>query len=260
MRHPPFSHLGELPPVSIAETLTSKPGIVDLWYDFYEDTADPALLAKHHALMTPDEVDRHRRFHFERDRRMFVATRAIVRTVLSAYAGVAPADWRFTADAHGKPRISHPSTASPIHFNLSNTKGLVVCAVSVAHELTGVDAEFTGREVEYIQLAERFFSPSEAAAIRVAPSSEQARRFYTTWTLKESYIKACGLGLGIPLDRFSLSACEDAVSIAFDPPLHDDPAHWQFASMDASPQHRVAVAANTGGIPLSLRGLPVRYV
>jgi len=175
-------------------------------------------------------------------------------------AGATPADWRFIADAHGKPRISHPQAAAHIHFNLSNTRGLVVCAVSVAHELIGVDAEFAGRGVECVKLAERFFSPSEAAAIRLAPPSEQLERFYTTWTLKESYIKACGLGLGIPLDRFSFSIGGETVSIAFDPPLHDDPAHWRFASLEASPQHRVAVAANTGGGPLSLRGLPVRYV
>ena len=45
------------------------------------------------------------RFVFERDRRSFLMTRALVRTILSRYATVAPADWRFIANVHGRPEI-----------------------------------------------------------------------------------------------------------------------------------------------------------
>jgi phosphopantetheinyl transferase len=96
-------------------------------------------------LMTPEEHERYRRFRFERDRRMFLATRALVRTVLTRYATtVAPGDWRFAAGEHGKPRIAGPAVEPAIHFNLSNTPGLVVCAISIAHEVLGVDAEVSG--------------------------------------------------------------------------------------------------------------------
>jgi 4'-phosphopantetheinyl transferase len=125
--------LQDLPAVSVAETLTLRQGIVDLWYSFYERVDEPAVLAAHEALMTPAERERHRTFYFERDRRLFLATRTLVRTVLSNYAAVAPADWRFAAGEQGKPRICSPLLAPPIHFNLANTSGLVVCVVSVAH-------------------------------------------------------------------------------------------------------------------------------
>ena len=67
--------INQLRAVSIAETLTSAKGIVDLWYYFHEGIG-AELLAEHEALLTPNEHDRHSCFHLERDRR----------TVLSGYS------------------------------------------------------------------------------------------------------------------------------------------------------------------------------
>ncbi len=79
---------------------------------------------------------------------VYVATRALVRTVLSRYATVAPGEWRFAIGEHGKPRVANLDVTPSIYFNLANTAGLVVCAVSVAHELIGVDVERTDRKLE----------------------------------------------------------------------------------------------------------------
>lgn len=232
-------------------------GLVDLWYYYYESINDANLLAEQESLMTPDERARHRRFHFERDRRQFLATRALSRAVLSRYASVPPAEWRFEAGSHGKPRIAHPAGTPPLYFNLANTAGLVVCAVSVAHEMIGVDVERIDRKVEMLDLAERFFSPCEVRALRAIPASEQDRRFFDFWTLKESYIKARGLGLALPLDQFSFHFESGEIGVAFDEKLADDPARWRFALLDAPPNYRVAVGVETGGAALSLR---VRHI
>lgn len=247
----------ESPAVSIAETLACGPGIVDLWYYFHEGIDDAELFAAHEALMTPDERERYGNFRFERDRRLFLATRALVRTVLSSYAAVAPAEWRFAAGEHGKLRVAHPTVTSPIHFNLANTPGLVVCVVSVAHELIGVDVERIDREGETVGLAERYFSPSEVRALRALPDSEQPRRFFAYWTLKESYVKARGLGLALPLDRFAFRLDDGAISIAFDGRWADDATRWRFALLEAPPLHMIAVGADTGGAALSLRAAHV---
>ena len=45
------------------------------------------------------------RFVFERDRRQFLITRALVRTMLSRYAEVAPRDWRFVTNQYGRPEV-----------------------------------------------------------------------------------------------------------------------------------------------------------
>jgi 4'-phosphopantetheinyl transferase len=85
------SSVDQLRAVSVAETLAYEEGIVELWYYFCEDI-DAELLNAHEALLTPEERDRYRSFHFEHDRRLFLATRALVRTVLSKYSVVSPTD------------------------------------------------------------------------------------------------------------------------------------------------------------------------
>ncbi|WFR63863.1 4'-phosphopantetheinyl transferase superfamily protein [Paenibacillus amylolyticus] len=55
-----------------------------------------------------------------------------------------------------------------------------------------------------MQIAERFFSPMESQFLAAEPDNRQLETFYRLWTLKESYIKAVGMGLSIPLDSFAI--------------------------------------------------------
>ena len=241
------------PSVCVAETLSGRRGLVDLWCYFPERSGDAALRAAQAALMTPDEQARCRRFHFERDRRMFAATRALVRAVLSRYAAVGPGEWRFAAGPHGKPRIAHPAVTPALYFNLAHTPGLVVCAVSVAHESVGADVERLDRRMEILDLADRYFSGSEVRALRALPSSGRLRRFVALWTLKESYLKARGVGLTQPLHQFSFLLDREEIGVAFEEGQQDDAARWRFALLDSPPRHLIAVGADTGGAALSLR-------
>lgn len=196
--------LTEAPPIT-SSTAALEPGVLDLWWFPYEEFEErQELFAAYESLLTEDERVRHQRLRFERDKRQFLATRALVRTVLSCYEpAVSPSEWRFAIGERGKPSISEPASASGWHFNLSNTRGLVVCAVSGVHSRLGVDVERLDRSNDLLALADRYFSPMEVSELRTLSSSEQPSRFFDYWTLKESYIKAHGLGLAIPLDSFS---------------------------------------------------------
>ncbi|HEX2242050.1 MAG TPA: 4'-phosphopantetheinyl transferase superfamily protein, partial [Gammaproteobacteria bacterium] len=77
-------------------------------------------------------------------------------------------------------------------------------AVTCAREI-GIDIECIRSELAYEQIAERFFSPREVAALRTVPTSRQLKAFFDCWTRKEAYIKARGEGLSLPLDRFDVS-------------------------------------------------------
>src|SRR6478672_2506715 len=89
--------------------------------------ADPGELERNglielaHALLTAEEIERLRRFHFNSDRLIFLATHVLVRQVLSRYESVAPDAWTFVANAHGRPEIAGPK--SELRFNLSDTPG-----------------------------------------------------------------------------------------------------------------------------------------
>jgi 4'-phosphopantetheinyl transferase len=230
-----------------------EPGMVDLWCYFPESSHDPELLSAQAALMTPDEHERCGRFHFERERRLFIATRALARTVLSSYFPVAPGDWRFSNAEHGKPFIASPILRPRLQFNLAHTQGLVVCVVSATHELIGVDAEMIESGRDIFRDAERYFSLSERGKLRACPTPKRPRLFLAYWTLKESFAKARGEGLSLPLDGSSFHFEEDAIHIVLDPSLAEDATSWRFALLDASPHHIIAVAVKTSGAPLTLR-------
>jgi 4'-phosphopantetheinyl transferase len=210
-------------------------------------------LEAYRTLLTPDEHDRMARLVFDRDRRNFLITRALVRTMLSRYAQVAPGDWRFIANVHGRPEIlDRPSAVPDLRFNLSHTEGLIGCAVTIGREV-GLDLEHARRRLTH-DVAGRFFAPREVADLRALPVAEQPRVFFDYWTLKEAYIKARGFGLALPLGDFAFRLAPPApVEIAFEPTLDDDPATWQFTQAWPTPHHRMALAVRRTGDDLPVR-------
>lgn len=215
----------------------------------------PSQLALFRSWMTPEECARCDRYVFEHSRHEYTLTRALVRRALSLYADVEPAAWRFRTGSHGKPAIAEPRGHEHIRFNLSNTRGLIALLVVRDHEV-GVDVEDTERKSQTVEVAERYFSELEVAALWALPESERRARFFEYWTLKEAYIKARGLGLSIPLEQFSfvLDPRDRPITIRFDPRLGDDPARWQFAQLELTPRHACATAIALPGTQ------PVRYV
>ncbi|MEI3612720.1 4'-phosphopantetheinyl transferase family protein [Pseudogracilibacillus sp. SO30301A] len=49
-----------------------------------------------------------------------------------------------------------------------------------------------------------FFSKDEYVFINSRPDQDKLSTFYKYWTLKESYVKAIGKGLSIPLNSFTI--------------------------------------------------------
>jgi len=255
--------LEQLPQVIPAETLLARPGLVDLWYFPYQETEsqDPIFWDSHSTLLHKEEWTRHDRFVFPRDRLLFMATRILVRSVLSKYAPISPQEWQFSTETYGKPFLSGPPlpNVSALHFNLSNAHEMVICAVSTIHSQLGADVERMDRVEQPMDIAEHYFSAVEIAALRQLPVEQQHERFFAYWTLKESYIKARGLGLNLPLKDFSILLREEGEppkepQIVFAPELDDVSTNWRLALLRGSARHLVAVAVETGGAPLELRG------
>lgn len=207
-------------------------------------TRDPATLAAYDALLSPDERKKRDRFRFPKDQHQCLVTRALTRTVLSRYVDVPPEAWQFVTNDYGRPEISTPRFASWLKFNLSHTNGLVVMLVARDREI-GVDVENRKRNGELLAVADRYFSPLEVKALHALPLEEQLERFFMVWTLKESYIKARGMGLSIPLAQFAfeLDRRDSNIAIRFDPRLGDDPASWQFSILSYGRRHTVAIGA-----------------
>lgn len=160
-----------------------------------------AMLGRLRETLSEDERRRADRFHFDKDRRHFVAARGALRAILSRYLEIRADAVRFAYSNYGKP---HLADTLPLCFNLTHSHGLALLAVTHGREI-GVDVEFLRDNLEGEQLAQRFFSPREVAALRSLPAEQRREAFFHYWTHKEAYTKAIGKGLSLAFDQFDVS-------------------------------------------------------
>jgi 4'-phosphopantetheinyl transferase len=219
-----------------------SPYEIHLWFVCDEQIADAHLLDRYHEVMNEAEREQHKRFHFKKHRHQYLVTRALVRSVLSFYVDeISPQDWHFETNKYGKPSIHQPGVTLPLQFNLSHTDQMAVMAV-VLNSDVGVDIEYLHRRGKTVELAESYFSPNEVEQLFDLPKERQRQRFFELWTLKEAYIKACGMGLSIPLNHFSYTFPQQGnIRISFAPERHDQPENWQFWHIAPSDCHRTSV-------------------
>lgn len=224
---------------------------IDIWLTYYDEIDDDRQLARLRLLLSDEELAQESRFYFADDRKRYLVTRAMVRMLLSRYAPIAPEDWAFSRNAYGRPVIARAIAdaehqARGLSFNLSHTRGLIALAISRGREL-GVDVENIAARSVSLDVAEHFFSPVEVAELSCVAPERQQDRFFEYWTFKESYIKARGMGLSLPLDRFSFRfPHQGAVSISIDPDLQDRADRWSFWQCRPTSQHLMAICAERG--------------
>lgn len=222
--------------------LELRPDQVDLWLAFPDEIRDRQLLDQYRQLLTDEERAQERRFHFANDQHRYLVTRALVRTVLSRYAPVAPEHWAFSTNAYGKPEIANDDrTARKISFNISHTHGLIVLGITGDKSL-GLDTENVCARQAPIDVARHYFSADEVAALHTLPANMQHDRFFQYWTLKEAYIKARGMGLSIPLNQFSFHLPHDVhPGILFHSLPDDHASRWRFWQVRVSSEYLMAI-------------------
>ena len=223
---------------------------IDLWLAFYDDISDERLHSRLRTLLSEAERAQEFRFYFADDQKRYLITRALVRTVLSRYSAITPSEWAFSTNSFGRPQIDNPQgSAHALSFNISHTRGLIALAITRGLEV-GVDVEnVSAREVS-LDIADHYFAPEEVAELaRVAPERQQ-ERFFEYWTFKESYIKARGMGLSIPLDQFSFHyPHEGAVRLQIQPALDDHADRWRLWQFRPTREHLLALCAERRGGP-----------
>jgi 4'-phosphopantetheinyl transferase len=232
--------------------MNSSDATVWLYFARTERLADDPLAL---AWLDEEERARHERFMFEHSKREFRAAHGLTRALLGARAGLSPKDVRFVKNEFGRPSLDPALGVSDHRFNLSHTDGMLCLAIASGIEV-GADVEDAKRARQTVAVADRFFAPSEVAALRALPEHAQLPRFFAYWTLKESYIKARGMGLALPLDGFAFDieergpdreelaprVLEDRVSLRCEPVVNDRAERWRFVRVRLSDRHVAAVA------------------
>jgi 4'-phosphopantetheinyl transferase len=155
-----------------------------------------------------------------------------VRALLAAYLDRPVDTVRIERGEHGKPRL----TGGELEFNLSHAGAALLLAVSRRIAL-GVDLESARRKTRpAAELARRFFTPAETAALESLPDELRQAAFLRLWCAKEAALKALGRGIGFGLDRVEF-AIDAAGAVA---PVADNP--WQVVALAPSPEHVGALA------------------
>lgn len=114
----------------------------------------------------------------------------------------------FDKNQFGKPFLKgYPK----FHFNISHSGDYVVCAIS--NSLIGIDIEKIN-QIDYEAIAKDFFSSPEYLYITQNDKHNNLKKFYNIWTLKESFIKCCGIGLSMPLDTFTIIKNHNHIRVA----------------------------------------------
>jgi len=198
--------------------------------------------------LAPDELARAARFRSPRDRDRSVAARGILRALLGRCLDVAPASLRFGYGPHGKPSLAiGGAPAADIRFNVTHAGGQALYAVARGREV-GIDLEPIRDLPDADEVAARFFSPREAAALRALPPERRMAGFFACWTRKEAYVKARGAGLALPLASFSVAVDPErpAALLAAAAPDGDDD-RWSLH--DLRPGAGLAAALAVEGAP-----------
>lgn len=197
-------------------------------------------------LLSDDEKERAKRFHFDKDRNHFIAARGQLRVIIGRYLNLNPQALRFKYNDYGKPLLISIDKKKGLNFNVSHSHELALIAVSKLYEV-GIDIEWILRaKLTGLNIAKRFFSKSEIDDLMDIPESQQRQAFFDCWTRKEAYIKARGKGLSIPLNQFdvSLKPGEPARLLAS---RHDPEAvlNWQMQALSPAADYTGAVAVNS---------------
>lgn len=159
-------------------------------------------------VLSTDERERARRFYFERDRRRWTIAHGVLRILLARYLNTDTHALQFVTNDYGKPALAPPLAHTGLQFNLSHSAEMALYAFTYQRQV-GIDVEFMRPDIEGELLARSHFSASEYTALQALPPSLQTEAFFQCWSRKESYIKAKGKGLSIPLDQFDVSLAPD---------------------------------------------------
>jgi 4'-phosphopantetheinyl transferase len=99
-----------------------------------------------------------------------------------------------------------------------------------------------------LEIASRYYSAPEARYLSSSPAALRGRRFWELWTLKESYLKATGLGLSASLAAMTFDVARPGAITASPGADRDDPAErWWFGQWEASPRHIAALCVEHAG-------------
>lgn len=227
--------------VPAPQVLLWEPTTVDVWRGF--TTLPQAQLDACWKMLSSEEQARAQRYKFPEHRHRFIAAHGMLRCILSRYLQVKPHTLEFAPGPHGKPFLVNRAAHADPCFNLSHSQDLVLVAVSQSREV-GIDVEQERQGIDYPAMISRIFTEEEARFFWALPKEKRQSAFFSCWTKKEAYLKACGDGLASSMRNITVW---HPVKQLVHPVVLDDPresARWTMRALHPAPGFAGALVAS----------------
>jgi 4'-phosphopantetheinyl transferase len=224
--------------------LTFGAAAVHVWYADL-DALDGQPLTIH---LTERERQQAARFRAATHAARFANCRGLVRLLLGRYTGQEPARLSFDYGPHGKPALSRDTG---LHFNVSHAGAHALLAFTPACPV-GVDIEEVRSFHGMDDLATRFFTPPEAAALSDLRTDDRVAGFFRCWTRKEAVVKARGHALPPSMHNFTVSVCADGPA-RLEWLSDDAPIRWKLQHLEPARGLIGAVALRDPTVDVLLR-------
>lgn len=200
---------------------------------------DNKLFDKAYSVVGEERKAKTDRYRFGKDKRLSLGAGVLLKYALS-YLGFSQKTDEIIYGENEKPYFKN----NGIYFNLSHSGDYAVCAVSPCE--IGCDIELI-KPVK-LNVAEKFFTNNEFKHIlSLNTDEEKSDLFYRYWTLKESFMKATGLGMRLSLNSFEI-LLGDEISVK----QSVDGGKYSFKEFDEISGYKCAVCISeyTDDIPL----------
>ncbi|XP_064904679.1 L-aminoadipate-semialdehyde dehydrogenase-phosphopantetheinyl transferase isoform X3 [Columba livia] len=205
-------------------------------------------------LVQPEEKDRIGQFVFARDAKAALAGRLLMRKLVAEKLCIPWNEIHLQRTSKGKPFLANNvfSIHSSYNFNVSHQGDYAVLAAEPELQV-GIDIMKTSLPgsssiPNFFRIMKRQFTETEWDVIK-SMSNEwmQLDMFHRHWALKESFLKAIGVGIGFNLQRieFNVSPLQLEIGKVYKETkmlLDGDEEDWTFEETRLDDHHHVAVA------------------
>ncbi len=224
------------------QSLQLKEGDVHIWKASLELGLTADEWAKLEETLSAEEKARVRRLIKPQHRRRLRTSYVVLRNILSRYLNQPPHQLQFYQGPHGKPYLHHLPAEFELQFNMSHCEDVAVYALTLNREI-GIDVEAIHSNITALELAERFFTPTEYHQLKALPNDALQAAFFRVWTRKEAYIKAIGKGLAFSLQHFEVSVLPGDMDCLLEVEGNESvKQQWSLGSLEFDEGYALAIA------------------
>ncbi|NWS75195.1 ADPPT transferase, partial [Crotophaga sulcirostris] len=206
-------------------------------------------------LVQPEEKDRIGQFVFARDAKAALAGRLLIRKLIAEKLCIPWNEIHLQRTPKGKPFLANNifSICSNYNFNVSHQGDYAVLAaepeLQVGIDIMKTNLPGSNSIPSFFRIMKRQFTETEWGVIKSMSNEwRQLDMFHRHWALKESFLKAVGVGIGFNLQRieFHVSPLELEIGKVYKETKMlldgDKEEEWIFEETRLDDQHHVAVA------------------